>query len=138
MTAIKILHLLAMATGVGFGLASLVMARVAAGADTAAVPTVMKVRMRLGQLGLLSLLILWATGLYLFHALYGGAASGMFMAKIAVVIALTALSAWLNFVSLRAARGGPRPDPARMAQLAKAAAALAVLAVILAGLAFGG
>lgn len=136
MTAIKILHLLAMASGVGFGLASLVIARVSAGADPAAMPTVMKIRMRLGQGAFLSLLILWATGLWLWQSVHGGAVTGIFGAKIAVVILLTVLSGWMNLVVLRAARGGPRPDPARMAQMAKAASALAVLAVILAGLAF--
>ncbi|MDA7426899.1 hypothetical protein PGB28_00405 [Primorskyibacter aestuariivivens] len=137
MAAIKILHLLAMASGVGFGLAGLVIARVSAGADPAATPTVMKIRMRLGQGGFLSLVILWATGIWLWQTTHGGAVSALFLSKIAVVILLTMLSGWMNVISLRAARGGPRPDPARMAQMARAATALAVLAVILAGLAFG-
>lgn len=138
MTAIKILHYLAMASGVGFGLASLVIARVGAGADPAALPALMKIRMRLGQGAFLSLLVLWLTGLWLWQSLHGGALSGLLGAKIAVVILLTGVSGWMNILSLRAARGGPRPDPARMAQMGKAATALAVLAVILAGLAFGG
>lgn len=137
MALLKILHFLALATGLGFGLAGLVAMRVSAGAPPEALATVMKLRARLGQLSGLSILVLWITGIWMWLSVYGSAMSTVLALKILCVVALTAVSGYLNYAGFRAARGGPRPDPARMALLARTASGLAALIVVLAVLAFG-
>lgn len=138
MALLKILHFLALATGLGFGLAGLVAMRVSTGAPPEAMPTVMKLRARLGQLSGLSILVLWFTGLWMWLSAHDGTLTAIFALKILGAIALTVVSGYLNYAGFRAARGGPRPDPARMALLARTAAGLAALIVVLAVLAFGG
>lgn len=138
MALLKILHFWALAAGLGFGLAGLVMMAMAKGAAPEAGAVVTKTRARLAQLSGAATVVLWITGLWMWLTVYGGVVGPWLAVKLLGVLALTGVSAYMNFALYRAARGGPRPVPARMAQLAKVAAGLAALIVVLAVLAFGG
>ena len=137
MALLKILHFWALAAGLGFGLAGLVMMAMAKGAAPEAGAVVTKTRARLAQLSGAAIVVLWITGLWMWLTVYGGVVGPWLAVKLLGVLALTGVSAYMNFALHRAARGGPRPVPARMAHLAKVAAGLAALIVVLAVLAFG-
>lgn len=137
MILLKILHLLAMAVGVGFGLAGLVIMGVTKARGREAMGLAMPLRARLGQLSALALLLLWVTGVWMWLALHGGGLGLWFGLKLLLVIGLTVVAALLNIAGFRAARGGPRPDPVRMQRLSLIAAGLSVTIVVLAVLAFG-
>ncbi|MGY3439620.1 MULTISPECIES: hypothetical protein [unclassified Marinovum] len=138
MALLKILHFWALAAGLGFSLAGLVMMAMSKGAAPEAGAVVMKTRARLAQLSGAAIVVLWITGLWMWLTVYSGAMGQWLAFKLLCVLALTCVSAYMNFVIYRAARGGPRPVPARMAYLAKVAAGLAALIVVLAVLAFRG
>lgn len=136
MLILKIIHLLAVATGVGFGVAGLLIAGWVAGKPPAQMPMVPMIRMRLGQLGFISLLVLWITGLWMYFAHYETVTMPIaFHLKLGAATLLLLISATLQVVMLRAKRAGTPPPPFA-AGAAKVATASALLALILAVIAF--
>jgi len=138
MLTLKIIHLLAVITGVGFSFANLLVGKMSAQAAPAAMAEIGPIRARLGQLSFLSLVVLWITGIWMFQAGYGGGELPMmFRIKIALVILLTFLSVGLQYLAIRAARRGQPPPPKRMKNLGMGAGITSVLVVISAVMVFG-
>lgn len=135
----KLLHILMAVSGVGFGLAALLIGLAAAGKPPAENPLLGPLRIRFSRISFVSLLLLWLSGLWLYGGRYGGAeVPALFWVKIGAVVLLTLAAGTGQWMLLRAARGGPPPNPATMMRLSRAGAGFAVLALILAVLTFSG
>ena len=130
MFLMKLIHICAAVVGVGFGLAivtirGMIMEDPAKG---------IKVITRLSQISFASLILLWISGLWM---LFGGAVAGAstlwFVLKILAVLALTAASGSLQYLSFK---GPDEPFPLPRPLLAQIAPAAAVTALICAVFAF--
>lgn len=134
---VKIIHFLSFSAAIGAGLANVMAGYRLMSLPPEAMPRIGAFRLRLGLIATIGLGLLWLTGLWLI-ALEGSSvlSNGLFLLKLLVVIALTAVSVLANMTILKARRAGTPPDAARMKLLGHAGPALAVLALILAVLAF--
>jgi hypothetical protein len=134
----KMIHMLALAVGVGGGVANLIamqQLKAAEGPARAALAVAMR---HVGQAAALALILLWVSGLALASALYDSWAALplLFWAKIAAVVALTAVSGTAQVLTLWGMARKSPPDPALMARLGKTGVALALTTTVLAVLAF--
>lgn len=133
---LKAVHLLSLVGAMGMSLASLVtvshLLMIEPGARSAVAPLMRK----FSNFGVLSLGLLWATGLALYAAKYDlSSLTGWFAAKLLVAVALTLLVLTLRWISARAAAAGLAPSlhPIRFILLAVlAAATLTVFSAVLA------
>lgn len=136
-TFMKLLHVLALIIGVGGGLINLITIRqmkTAEGPAKAALGVAMR---HTGQAAALALIVLWISGIGLVEAAYDwGDMPVLFWLKIAVVVALTAVSFTAQTMVLRGLARKSPPPPPLMAKFGKAGAALAVTITVLAVLTF--
>ena len=137
---VAILHFLGFGAGLGTSLSNLILGRVAAGADAAARPALEQAARGIGIMGVVALLLLWATGAALVYLSFGGWAGlpGLFWVKLAAVLALTGCVVLINLTAIRAARAGTPPPGARMRLLGQIAALSGIAAMALAVFAFRG
>lgn len=129
---LKTLHLLGLVLGLGFGLANIViMQRLPATAE-AMRPALMQLQKLNSRIAFAGVILLWVSGLWLYYAKYAGTGlGGAFHAKLALVVVLTVLAAYAQWLLLRAGS----PPPANIMRmigrtvpaLAAGAAALAVI-----------
>lgn len=128
---LKIVHFLALAVGLGGGVANAVMAAMGGKAREVVGP----MQARIGQLGFGAVVLLWLTGLWLFASGQTlGTVGLMFWLKILAVLVLTA-AAVANQLARR--RLPPEQYAARAPVLGQIMGISATLAVIFAVLAFG-
>jgi len=131
LATLKILHLLALAIGLGGGIANLVIGRMA-GAEGA--PVTRPIQKRIGRIAFGGLLLLWITGIWMVSLSYTlGDLPLWFWIKMLVVLAMTAAAVTAQVALLR-----PGPDtPAKLRKLGLIVSGAAALAVGLAVLSFG-
>lgn len=136
MSFLKFLHLLGLVLGLGFGLANIVIMQRMATAQEAVRPAYAALQKLNSRIAFAGVLLLWVTGLWLYVGKYAGAnLGGAFHAKLTLVVVLTALAGYAQWLLLRAERTGT-PPPANIMRfigrtvpaLAAGAAALAVFA----------
>ncbi|MCC6303593.1 MAG: hypothetical protein IT545_00195 [Rhodobacteraceae bacterium] len=134
-------HFLALAVGLGGGVAAGVIgARLAAAAPSARAE-LGAAQKRIGLSGAIALALVWASGLALLWSAFGGfgGLGGLglvFWLKMAAVVVLTAAVVAMKVVTGRSERAGAEPDTPTMARLGMVATGATTLAVILAVLAF--
>lgn len=128
---LKILHVLALAIGIGGGVSNAIIGAVAGPKDPALAGAVQR---RIGRASFVALIVLWATGFAMLALGPGAAAFGLwFWLKMLAVVALTAAALRMQVAVLRG-----DPAVARLARpLGMAATGSAILAAIFAVLAFG-
>lgn len=136
MTLIKILHLLALMFGSVAALGNLYvgLAKGPHDLDAPGYTNTLRKMFRFTSLG--AIIILWASGVILLLANFGGAMSGTaFHIKLLFVIILTSIIFFMNFMSPGwARRSGP---PSYVPALHWIGASCLILVVIFAGIAFG-
>ncbi|MEZ5667727.1 MAG: hypothetical protein R3F55_09915 [Alphaproteobacteria bacterium] len=139
MLAVKIVHFLALAIGIGGSAANLLLAVRAATIPAEARPGLGAIQRLIGRVAFGCVLLLWASGLAMLYARYGGwAGQGvLFWLKIAAVAVLTVAATGLQVLTVRAQIAKAPPPRTAMLRLAVAANASAMLAVLFAVLAFG-
>lgn len=137
---LKIVHFLAFAIGLGGGVANALIGMQLHAAAPAARAGLGAAQKRIGQIGMVALILVWASGVALVWAAFGGTAGlgAAFWLKMAAVLALTLAVAGLTVQGARAERQGTQPDAAAMARLEAVATGAAVLAIALAVVAFAG
>lgn len=137
---LKVLHFLALAIGIGGGVANALIGANMAGADPAARPVLAKIQGAIGKFSAGSLVVLWITGVALVYLIYNGwgGLPASFWLKITFVVILTGLSVRLNMLAAKARRGDGPPPAKTMALLGQMATVCSVLIVIFAALAFTG
>lgn len=125
---LKSLHLLALAIGLGLGVAGLVI-----GAMSKSPEVTRPIQRRLSRIAFAALILLWITGLWMVAQGYTFATLSLwFWLKMVVVVAMTGAAVTAQVLLL-----WPRPDtPALLKKLTHIVAGSAALAVILAVLAF--
>ncbi len=109
---LKIIHFLALAAGVGIGVANMVLGIRASKAEGPAVGTLRQAQGALGKVALGALILLWASGIWLWAVYADATTAPLFLAKIGFVVILTGLSIDMNLRGARAAKGGAPMDPA--------------------------
>lgn len=103
----KFFHLIGLMLGAAAGFGSVVIAMRAKGEPASPLNTLRPV---LGHMGLAGILLLWATGLWMYLGYYMGAGLGMaFGLKLAAATVVLALSLTLNYYGGRAAKTGVPP-----------------------------
>lgn len=131
LATLKIVHLLALAIGLGGGVANLVIGRMA-GAEGA--PVARPIQKRIGRLAFGGLLLLWITGIWMLSLSYAfGDLALWFWVKMAVVLAMTAAAVAAQLEGLRPGPG----TPAKLRRLGMLISAAAALTVVFAVLGFG-
>jgi len=127
---LKIVHLLALAIGLGGGIANAIIGAKITARDPALGAPVQKL---IGRLSFAALILLWITGLWMIFGYYAlSSLSLWFWVKILAVLALTTAGVIAQLAVLK-----PGPDtPAKMKKLGMAMTGLSTLAVIFAVLAF--
>ena len=131
LATLKILHLLALAIGLGGGIANLMIGRMA-GPEGA--PVTRPIQKRIGRMAFGGLILLWITGLWMLSLSYTlGDLALWFWVKMLVVLAMTAAAVTAQVALLR-----PGPDtPAKLRKLGLMVSTAAALAVVFAVLSFG-
>jgi hypothetical protein len=132
---LKSLHILALALGLGGGVANAIAARLARSRPEAA-PAFGALQKRIGMVSVGALVVLWITGPWMAGLVYGAALPLSFWLKMLAVLGLTAMTVLMQVEARRAARAARAPDAARMAGLGAGAGLFSILAVILAVISF--
>ncbi len=137
---LKIIHFMALGTGVGLGVANMVIGPRAAAAGAAGNPAIMAalrtVQGSLGRIGLGAIILLWITGLWMWLGYDNATLAPVFLAKIGFAVILTGISLDLNLKGTRAAKGGPKPDPAYVKRAGMVMGLMSFLAVTAAVIVF--
>jgi len=134
---LKIIHFLALAIAVGGGVASAVVGARMRKVEASVRPVLAGIQATIGKLGLVSLALLWITGIALTYMYYDGWANlpASFWLKIIFVVILTGLSVRLSLQRGKSDSGERLPDGNR-ALLAQMGAVSSFLIIIFAALAF--
>ena len=134
--ALKILHLVALMFGSLAALGNIYLSLSKGPHDLAAPAYTNMLRKFYRITGLAAIIILWASGLLLLFAKYGVWITDIaFHSKIAIVILLTAINLFVNFMAPKwARRGGP---PSYLPMLTWIGVVSLLLIVVLAVIAFG-
>jgi uncharacterized membrane protein len=134
---LKALHLLGLVMGLGFGLANIVVMQRMASQPEAARPALaglMKLNSRIAFGGVI---LLWLTGLWLYFTKYAGSAlGGAFHAKLTLVVVLTALAAYAQWLFVRSTHTGTPPPANTMRLIGRTVPVLALAAAALAVVTF--
>ena len=127
---LKIVHFIALAIGLGGGIANAIVGAKITSRDPALGGPAQKL---IGRLSFAALILLWITGLWMLFGYYGFSdLSPWFWVKILAVLALTGAGVTAQLAMLK-----PGPDtPAKMKKLGMIMTGAATLAVILAVFAF--
>ncbi|MCG6882875.1 MAG: hypothetical protein LJE62_03865 [Silicimonas sp.] len=127
---LKIVHFLALAIGLGGGIANAIVGAKITSRDPAMGAPVQKL---IGRLSFGALILLWVTGLWMLFGYYGFSDLSLwFWVKILAALGLTAAGVTAQLAMLK-----PGPEtPAKMKKLGMIMTGAATLAVILAVLAF--
>ena len=133
-----IVHFIGLALGFSSGFGNMVLAGLIAKAAPQDKAVLATVPPALGRLGVIGLILLWASGIAIVMTRYGGLAilPRPFVYKLAAVVALTLTVAYITVLQPRAQRG----DAAAMARiqtLGRLSGPLALIAVIFAVITFG-
>lgn len=108
----KFFHYLALFLAGGLGVANALLAKNHQKAEMPPAPPVQATMMTLARLGLLAILILWATGIALTYQIYGSFALGWaFHLKLLGASLLLAVICFLNFHLSACAKKGVPPNP---------------------------
>jgi uncharacterized membrane protein len=135
---LKALHLLGLVVALGFGLANIVAMQRTPIAPEAARPTMAALMKLNSRIAFAGIVLLWLTGLWLYFSKYSGATlGGAFHAKLTVVVVLTVLATYAQWLILCAERSGAPPPANIMRLIGRSVPALAVAAVVLAVIVFG-
>lgn len=137
--AMKVLHYLALAAGLGMSSANVLLGlRMARHGDAAVRGELAALQRLFGLIGLNAVLVLWASGAALYFMIYGGEAppGAWFHAKIGFAVLLTVTVLFLRMMLWRAASYGMPPSPLAMRWGGRIVPLLAVVAVICAVAAF--
>ena len=129
---LKIIHFLSFSAGIGLGIANMVLGIRAAQASGEAQAALRRVQPVLGRIGLIAIILLWASGLWLWQGYAGGRTDTLFLVKLGFVVILTAFSLDMERRSRAAARGGPPMDPAFARRAGQIMGGSGVVALILA------
>ena len=132
--ALKIIHFLGLAAGIGAGLANMVAAMKLGAVPAEARPMVGGYRITLGQISTIGLILLWITGIWMVAAYMDPAIKGnlVFQLKIVAVIGLTIMAVLSNLTVAKARKAGTPPDPQRMKMLGMISMVFSLSALILA------
>lgn len=135
---LKIIHFLALAAGVGGGMANGIIGARAAAADPAVKPVLGGLSGLIGRISAGALVLLWITGIALIYLAYDGWATlpGAFWVKLVFVVVLSLLSLRMNLYVMQAARAKTPPPAARMKMLGQGASLASLLIVVFAVIAF--
>jgi hypothetical protein len=133
-----IVHFIGLALGFSSGFGNMVVMGLIAKAAPAEKAVLGRVPPALGRLGVIGLVLLWASGIAIVMTRYGGFAilPRPFIYKLTAVVLLTLTVAYINVLQPRAQRG----DAAAMARiqtLGRLSGPLSLLAVIFAVITFG-
>ncbi len=133
---VKFLHLLSLMLGATASFGNLVIAWHVKRSGTPPAPQLTALRPVLGMIGLLAIMAIWITGLWLYIGWYGLTPLGeVFWIKVLLAAALLVLIVMLNRVT-RLARAAGNPPPGWIPAAHRVAAALLVAIVALAVWAF--
>lgn len=133
---LKFLHFLALMLGAGAGLGSMLVARQLRVAGNPPPAALIALRPRLGAIGLVGVLLIWASGLGLWLLRYDMVDLGpAFTLKLAVSALLLGVVLTMRRVAHRAATAGG-PPPSWFGRLAMAPSVLTLIAVALAAWVF--
>ncbi len=128
----KFLHFLGLMLGAGAGFASMIVARQIRRSAGQPTPQLAALRPMLGRMGLAGILLIWASGLWLYLGAYGGVPLGpVFHAKLAVAALLLIVIIAITVVAMRSHTRGV-PPPAWLPVLGMSTPILTILAVALA------
>ena len=128
------IHIIAVAMGLGGGLANILARRQMKNADPVTYPAFALVGAAIGKMATSGLLLLWISGVWMSSIRYDGIADipVLLWMKIIVVLAMTAISAMLNIMIIKSQRSGTPPDAERLSRLSHSISGLAVLTVLIA------
>ena len=131
-------HFLAMAVGIGGGVASGILAEVATRAEPAGKMSIGKAASIIGDFGFISVLVMWLSGVWMVLAIFDGFADmpNSFNLKLLSAVALTAAVTAMQVVKRKAKAAGQPPDPARMKMIGQIAMLSAVFTVAVAVITF--
>lgn len=133
----KIIHLLSLVLGLGLGIAGLFITVRMPQLDPALRPVLGRMLIINGRISFVCLILLWITGIGLFHAHYAGAGlSTAFALKLAAVAVMTLAAIAAQVLAFKAVRAQQPPPAHLMGPLGKVVVGSGILAVILAVLAF--
>ena len=136
---LKFFHFLALFFAGGIGIGGAVIQSVHLKAGQAPSPLVGKSIRILAALGLLSLLVIWITGIGLHHLLYSGSyVNHAFSVKLGAAGLLLLLSAIGNYHLYQSAKMKMPPKPSLMKPLLQAQRAALVIVLLGAAIAFSG
>ena len=132
--ALKIIHFLGLAAGIGGGLANMLAAMKLKGLPPEAMPAVGGYRITLGQVSTVGLALLWITGVWMVLGYMDPAIKGtlLFQLKILAVIGLTVMAVLSNLTVAKARKAGTPPDAQRMKMLGMISMVFSLSALILA------
>ena len=112
---LKFFHYISLFLAGGLGVANGLLAREHAKAATPPAPPVQATMMKLARLGLFALILIWLTGIGLYHALYQNVDLGWaFTMKLIGASLLLGAVAFLNIHLTQSARKGTPPHPTVM------------------------
>lgn len=134
--ALKTIHFMSLAAGIGIGISSMILGIRAARSEGAAIGALRSAQGVLGRVALGAIILLWITGIWMWQAYHGGATSLSFTAKIVFVVVLTALSSTMTVKGIIFARGGRPIDPIFAKRMGMAMGLMGILAVTTAVIAF--
>lgn len=138
---LKIIHLLALIVGGTASLVTLGIQRFMSKSGIKGAPPkpIAKIMRALGLSGLTAIVVLWITGIVMLVQNYGGADLGIwFTVKLIAATLIFGISAFMNFATARARKGGTPPNPALMKTLGSAIRVLLLLAIVTAVVTFSG
>ena len=137
MVMAKLLHLIGLLAGLGFGLANIVILLRLPQASPEARTALQALQKLNGRIAFGGIILLWISGIWLYYAAYAGVVLRWpFYVKIAVAVVLTIAAAYAQWMVLRADISGKAPSPAMMRTLGMTVPFLAVVTVVLAIAAF--
>ncbi|MCT7373606.1 hypothetical protein [Chelativorans salis] len=135
LTFMKILHLFGLMLGAGGGLGSMMVGIQAKRAGGPPPPALLALRKNFALAALIGVLLLWATGLWMWLVDYGGAWLGTaFAVKIAAAVLILAILVAARIAMARTAPGSP--PPAFIQRLGPVSGLLSYIAVALAVIVF--
>ncbi len=134
--ALKIIHFMSLAAGIGIGISSMILGIRAARSEGPAIGALRSAQGVLGRVAFGAIILLWITGIWMWQAYRGGVTNVSFDAKIAFVVLLTALSLTMTVKGIIFARGGAPIDPIFAKRMGMTMGLMGFLAVTMAVIAF--